>query len=359
MNSPLRLLISARDPGAANHLLPVIQYLARHPAFAVRALAAPPADQTFSLAGLDFEPVTERGDTLRERLRRLLARHRPEAILTGLSGPDSGLDEVLLAESTPIPSFAYQDFWGDVNLSEGRAADCYLVRDDYAARLSEQRFGVHTLVVGAPVAATAPGSRLPRQRRSRRIDTVGWCGQPLWDVDGYAQTFRTFARQFRHARILVKTHPKEDRGQGLRYRCLAGGHKLELWRGSLQGLFERCGLVASAFSNCALEQAAFNARLHSGFSVPVQLLFDRRLRATYRSWSGTDRLPLVEQGLALGVGSRGLLAKQLSASRLQDAARRSSWRARGLPSSSQVPQRVAEAILDRVHPPKAPVLRRA
>ncbi len=347
MNPPIRLLISARDPGAANHLLPVIRHLAGHPAFTIQVLAAPPADRYFDAAGLDFERVTEDGERLRDRVRKGLARYRPDAVLTGLSGPDSGLDEVLLAACGDTPSFAYQDFWGDVNLAEGRAADCYLVRDAYAARLTERHHGLNAVVVGSTTETRPTGLRLPRRRPRSAAAQVAWCGQPLWGVSGYAATFRRFARQFNDATLLVKPHPKESARHCLHYRHLAPG-PVVIWRGSLERLFERCELVASAFSNCALEQIAHNAGPGNRFSLPLQLLCDRRLRATYQEWTGIDRLPLAEQGLALGITAGSKLDASLSPTRLQRFRRASRQQLRQLPRSGGTEQRIADHILERV-----------
>lgn len=357
MNPPVRLLISARDPGAANHLLPVIRHLDGHPSFDVRVIAAPPADQTFRAAGIDFESVSERDGALRHRVRQVLALTRPNAVLTGLSGPDSGLDEVLLAARGDIPGFAYQDFWGDVNLAGGRAADCYLVRDAYAAHLTRDRFGLNAVVVG-PTEIPPAGLRLPRRRTQSTTRQVAWCGQPLWLVPGYASTFRRFARQFKDATLLVKPHPKEDARQRLHYRRLATG-QIELWQDSLERLFERCELVASAFSNCALEQIVFNARPGAGYSVPVQLLCDRRLRATYREWTGIDRLPLAEQGLVLGITAGSRLEVELSPARLQRFRRASRRPQRRLPRSAGAEQRIVDLILERVRERASPALKSA
>lgn len=349
MSRVLRLLISARDPGAANHLLPVIEHLGTAPDFDLRILAAPPADRLFASAGLTFETVIEQGTKLTDRLTKLLADARPDAVLTGLSGPDAGLDEALLAAAGDIPTFAYQDFWGDVNRSFGRSADCYLVRDTYAARLTERRHGVPAMVVGDPRHGTQRQTTAPRQRRKRTATRcVGWCGQPLWEVPGYAASFRTFARQFDTARILVKPHPKETRRQAFGYRRLAPGKQPLIWHGSLERLFDQCDLVASAFSNCALEQAHYNARAGQRPSIAIQLLFDHQLRATYRDWTGMDRLPLAEQGLALGVYHRSMIGPALSQRRLQGFLGKARFKWRHMARPSDAAGRIVELIRHRL-----------
>ena len=345
---PLRLLVSARDPGAAVHLLPVIRDLGADPGFDLEVLAAPPGDRIFAAAGLDFERVPDRGPALNRHLMRTLDRFRPNAVLTGLSGPDAGLDEALLAVAAGrVPTFAYQDFWGDANLAGGTPADCYLVRDAYAARVTGQRHELPTVVVGAADAAASGRYRPGRRHRPPERHRVGWCGQPLWEVPGYTATFQTFARHFRDATLLIKPHPKEDR-PGLAYRRLAPGRRIRIWRGSPEGLFAQCELVASAFSNCALEQARYNAPAARRPAIPVQLLFDPRLRAVYRQWTGLDRLPLVEQGLAVGVARRSMLGPALSERRLQRfaATARPGWRRLARPDDATA--RIAEVILRRV-----------
>ena len=94
--------------------------------------------------GVDDDP-----DELLATAAAIVRERKPDVILASASSFGSGIDEALLA-SRDTKTFCIQDFWGDVNLSLGVPADTYLVMDDDAARISRERWGVRTVVVGAP-----------------------------------------------------------------------------------------------------------------------------------------------------------------------------------------------------------------
>jgi len=169
MPRPFRLLISARDPGAANNLAPIARLAQASSTLTLHLVAAEPAARIFAEHGLEPEKISAPDDTLPALAARLLEQHQPDAVLVGLSGPGRGIDEALLAAARGrVPSWALQDFWGDVNNGFGAYADTYLVRDDTAARITRTRAPVNTLVSGLPGNASPPLA-WQQQRMARKL----------------------------------------------------------------------------------------------------------------------------------------------------------------------------------------------
>ena len=94
----MRLLISARDPGAAHSLLPVIRKALADERFDVSIAASGAAAEIFSRAGIPFHRCGAAAEALLAEADEALRRCSPDAVLVGLSGPDVGIDEALLPE---------------------------------------------------------------------------------------------------------------------------------------------------------------------------------------------------------------------------------------------------------------------
>ena len=116
-----RILVSARDAGAAHSLVPVLMMLQHKPDFDLQLVATGPALQIFASAGLTAQNFSHRaaasstGENASHLIKAasdLIARYKPNLILTGLSGSDAGIDEALhVAAGEKIPTVALQDFW--------------------------------------------------------------------------------------------------------------------------------------------------------------------------------------------------------------------------------------------------------
>src|SRR5205814_87240 len=112
----------------------------------------------------------------------------PDAIMVGLSGPDKGQDEALVAQAGTLPTYAVQDFWGDVNPGFGVLPGTYFVLDEVAAQLTRRRVSTSRIVVTgsarhAAMARYDPASLRERFRspiRPAPTDSIAvFFGQPL------------------------------------------------------------------------------------------------------------------------------------------------------------------------------------
>lgn len=329
-----RLLVSARDPGAAGNLYPIVREALQADDIELYLAAQEPALDWFRRKGLNVETVSSPPlatinhpgrDALLDEAERLLKQVQADVVLTGLSGPGIGIDEALLARAD-VPTFALQDFWGDVNKSFGVPADCYLVRDDEAAQLSQTLHRVDSIVVGSPKYVDLCGidsQALGDQARRRlqiddQIAEIGLFGQPLWQHSAYRETLAQFAEALSQAaddfRLIYRPHPKETAEEIEQAMCVLGAHtdKLILDQdGETLSLIAACDVVASAFSSCCLDLIYLQRCSQTDLGTALYLLFHPAMRAVYQQYTGMDHLPPVNEGLALQADSREELVDTL------------------------------------------------
>lgn len=322
------LLISARDPGAAAHLGQVARTALADPGWQVTVLVAPPADAVMRRLHVSHQVIRDRGDKLTETATRLLAEIKPDVLLAGLSGPDSGLDEALLQAAGTLPCYLFQDYWGDLNPATPTDVSI-LCLDAEGVRQTEQRFGRKASAVGSPAHDTWPNPRLARARLRRhhrlgkRTTVTGLCEQPLWQVPGYGLALRQALRCLHKGKLLLRPHPRDDWKDRLRLRRLARGNRVPAtWsaKTALPDFIAGCDLILSAYSSCAMDATHCN-RLpgHTG-TIAVNLLCTPPLYRHYRQTTGFERTPLAAQGLAVDITQASRLCLLLARA-LQPVAR--------------------------------------
>jgi len=316
----LRLLMSARDPGTALHLGPVALLAAREDDIELTVAASPPAFEALAaIPGLTVRPfsvapVQSAGEAgpLLDGARALLDDVRPDAVLVGLSGPGAGIDEALAACADGIPTFLFQDFWGDLNTLLGSPNLTVLALDPEAVRITRSRHGLGAVAVGAPGYerfAELDTDRLAAcARRELELGDgaplLTVCGQPLWEVDGYASTLRSVGRAAREAglpTVAWRPHPKESpqqRARGAELLGSDGAVVLDAHAPSLESLLATSDVLCSAFSNCGADLVHLGRAATSPLGSVVFALFEPGLRDQYRRWTGLDDLPLTTAGLA-------------------------------------------------------------
>ena len=163
--------------------------------------------------GSDFDlflwdiPRTQRSDlrTSRENLdeaKRLIKLLKPDIILVGLSGPDSGVDEALIACASGTPTYAIQDFWGDVNSGFGSLPNTYFVLDKAAANITKLRAPGSRIIISSSTREATRQEIRPTHSKLQQDDNPGktppakkiyFFGQPLWHLAGYRQTLKKIA----------------------------------------------------------------------------------------------------------------------------------------------------------------------
>ena len=313
-------MLSARDPGAGYQLAEIahcaseVSYLdtfifSQMPAFAIFDQAG--LDAKLIQSGSDLCANNQVRDAILREATRVIARTVPDAILVGLSGPDCGIDEAIVASAGDIPTYAFQDYWGDVNLGFGRVADTFFVIDDVAAAYTRERLGESQRIVicGSPKHAT--------QRRISRAHGVlsslastddnpsfVFLGQPLWGIEGYARTLSKSARYlykyWPEARFRYRPHPKEDLSARERALSILAevGYSAEIDQDPiLENTFLTADLACTCYSSCALDLAYLNKASATPLCGMLMMLFEQDVRRHYVAYSGLRDIPLSLMGL--------------------------------------------------------------
>lgn len=226
----MRVVLSAANPGAAFLIQTTLDVLARSPEIdVVGVLVQPPADGILSqrcadlgipCIGIDVPRIggdDESGQrVLLERLTELALPLMPDAVITGLSGPDIGVDEglVQLARLKGWLTYSVQDGPGWVVPGLAGPAATYFVQNAAHVRQTGCAPGVRRAIsVGAlkllsySVEAKACAARAPKR------SGASFLGQPLWHLSGYEQALVGLANALAEAGmgpLVYRPHPLED-----------------------------------------------------------------------------------------------------------------------------------------------------
>lgn len=321
----IRLLMSARDPGAAANIIPLARNATASDKFEISIYASEPAFSYIKEAGLAVNrfvssPVRDTDDpgveSLIEEADRVLYEVNPDVILTGLSSLGAGIDEALLLRANIPFTFAIQDFWGDVNSMLGGKASTYFVIDNEASILSRHLHGVDTVVTGmSKYSMLKEADTIDYRHRMRirlniddRQRMIGFFGQPLWNSEWYEKTLRAFAESVTRLKkplyLFYRPHPKESKVDlkkvtGLFSLSGVACEIAERW--NTDEWLAASDLVCTVFSNCGYDQIMLNRLSPEPLSVVVYMLFGEGIIKLYKDCTGMDYLPPVKQNIAFSV----------------------------------------------------------
>jgi hypothetical protein len=321
MSRRKKILISARDPGAAGHIKALVHYFRTDARFEVLVAASGAALEilekadinpiAFNLKGSNdsVQPGQDPGPLLVEA-SKLLESLKPDIVLTSLSSLGVGIDEALLATAR-VPTFALQDFWGDVNLGLGVPAGLYLVMDEFAVEFSRERWGVKAQAVGAPKYVCYQDLDILAMRHATRKilkanpedRVIGWFGQPP-DIPGLEEVFQDFLKALAlvpiKLKLVLKEHPKSrhvgkmhiEKARGLSFQVVEAteDRTIEDWLAA-------CDLVVTVFSICGLDHAFLSAYSPQPLGCVLYLATNKPVRRFISDLSGMYKFPIVEQGL--------------------------------------------------------------
>ena len=319
----VRVLVSARDPGGAAQIRALCPALRADSRLDVRVAASGPAFALLEAAGerpLRFSPaggsahVPAGGDPtpILDAARDLIRDVDPDVLLVGISSLGVGLDEALLARAAGRPTFALQDYPGDANAVARAYAGTYFVRDEAAARLTRERFGVATVAVGSLRHAAYAGLDVAglRSQTRERIGAVagrpvlGFFGQPA-EIPGHEAAFThladALARRSVKPLVLLREHPKFrdsfDRHAAALQR--AGVGVRDAAEGDVEPWLCACDVVTTAFSHCSMDYAFLGAWSREPLGAVLFLLTTEEIQRFMREYTGMDSPDGVEAGLGL------------------------------------------------------------
>ncbi|WP_422371742.1 hypothetical protein [Hoeflea sp.] len=329
-----RFLLSARDTGAAGHILAIASGLLER-GYEARLVMQGAALRLARRIGAHCEDAStwlDETDPLnpatRAALGRTLAETRPDAVICGISSFHSnGIDEALMlaASDQGIRCFAMQDFWGDVKFVDGVRADDYLVLDETAARITRSATGAACHVVGSPKHANLVTHNYGKAREAfRRAHEIGaddqvvcLFGQSLQALKGYETVLSDLASTLidqRQHSLIYKPHPLESSSQIASTVSLLTAKGLPpnaVVSDPIEAVLSGCDVALSCFSTIGLD-AAYLCRATGRGPVVVYADYPADITGYWRNESGLTILPAAHDGYALLAKDRSTLARCLT-----------------------------------------------
>jgi len=318
----IKLLLSARDPGAATNIIPLAQAAMKRDEFEVFIYAAEPAysmiqQKKIPVSLFHAKAVQSADDPAYEKLRleakTILAKIQPDVLVAGLSNPDAGIDEALLLESQGERKYLLQDFWGKVNNVFKPDAACFVI-DEAAAKLTHHLHGLPAIVTGMPKYVQSEGldtmhtrARLRAHLKLKQQDRlVTFFGQPLlWQFRGYTKTLKKFtdalARSDHRVFLFYRQHPKESdqqAQQAVEAMSAAGITCYLAEEFNTQEWLIASDITCSVLSNCGYDQIMLNRVSDKPLGTVIYLLFEKDIFEWYKQTFKMDSLPPAKQNLA-------------------------------------------------------------
>lgn len=324
-NSTINLLLSARDPGAALSIKEIALEAKNDLRFNVKLIAQEPAYSMLKSAGLNVEIIIlpkilskkSVNQDIFLKIKKILTKIKPNVILTGISGPNAGIDELLLYQAGNIKTYTIQDFWGYVNLTLGVPASTYFVIDKEAAMLTKNIVDVTALPVGSIKHKRYSEINIDKIRdafrKKNKISNneklIGFYGQPFEEYKEYIDTieefFKAIKRNYVKCTILYRPHPKETNFQIEKtikviksYNKIVFIDNLSTIEDSLAG----CDVVVSCFSTCGYDYLMLNFYYRKPLGIVIYLLFNKKI---YNFFLGNsfplNKIPILSEKIVFNV----------------------------------------------------------
>lgn len=322
----MKILVTAKDVGATLHIVEIVKYIMQEGDNDVVVYAQNPAACYFAresiactvveLMPANIEELDQIGSLI-EYAKSVIEYEKPDVILSGLTTPfDIGVDEVFVyVAKGRVPTFVLQDFWGAVNDKLGILADYYFCLDRLAAELTQIRYNVKTIELGAPKYIQYGKLNISRGRENLREQygiknelVVGYFGQALHHMDGYAETlihFLTTLSCLSMPLLLVyKPHPRESQ-QDIE-NTLNAIKKFDInyivySQMASYDVMLLCNIICSSFSNCSYDAAYLNFYAEQPHVLPINLLYNKEIRDYCYGVIRLDETPYKRLGVAVNV----------------------------------------------------------
>jgi hypothetical protein len=327
MQSKIKLLVTARDPASANDIAQVLPYLINSERFIVKVLAQGSAYSILldgktgsNVFEIDFIPSI--GDISHEHIENILNEvfltFQPDSLLTGISGPDYGVDEISLnicSRYRSVKSFSIQSYWGDINKSCGALADTIFVLDEFACKVTTKRNSdCKTVITGSLQSNRYDNFDVKSERSAFRLEygvkddalIIALFGQPLFEYEWYRTTLDLFIqsvnKSIQHARIIYKPHPKETDESinwvseklslsAIEFSVIQDINTLTLLAGT--------DVTVSLFSTVGYDLQNLLYRSKKSFSIPVYLFFDKDCVTWFQENCCLDEIPLSKNDMSV------------------------------------------------------------
>lgn len=333
----MRLLVSARNAGAALQSLAVLQTLEGSESFKkefqYEIVACEPAFALFSKAGFQVQRY-ESVD-----LRDKVLKSKPDFILAGLAIPGVSIDETLLqlARELNIPSGVIQDYWGYFGtLTQENFPNVFFVLDEDAENLTKRKFqNAKCHIVGSPKHYRYKLRRTEFQSMMKKtsLKTLAYIGQPT-NIDGVTENLESFAAGLKDLRTSLKfiyrRHP-DDQAPNSFYEKLFSqtekDFKLQDSQMPIEPLLLQADVVATAFSTAGLDHNYLQCFLPQASGQLVYIQTSEKLRTFMKSIIGESEIPATLHGLGMVARTGDEVAPLLNDALHNEELRRSYWEA--------------------------------
>jgi hypothetical protein len=323
-----KILLSARDPGAAHQISIIGKMLASDKRYNIFAITSDATLEIFKNNGLPVKCVNilstakrsgTEVDILMQEATSIINDFSPDAILVGLSGPDSGIDEALVKCAGSCPTYAFQDYWGDVNYGFGSLPGTYLVIDEEAKRLTLKKVNARVFVVGRPYKFDfVDNENDGTSAINSENNVLMFAGQPLWHLDGYGRTLIKFATAISESQtfnsFIYRPHPKEADYEYNKILELCRNLNIDVSIDK-NGLLDRAilasGAIVSCYSSCGYDVCYANINSNKPLAGVVYLMFDDQIISYYEKHTHLTELPHSQSGVFMTVENSLEIAKTI------------------------------------------------
>jgi len=314
-----KILITARDPSTASAMQVLAREFIKDNQVELILASQQPATDIL-LTDLKFSrhikvPSFLNDEELIEYAKKLSENIQPDVVIAGISGPDSGIDEAILAVSrrSNDSPYAVQCYWGDINEAFGAKAQTYIVIDDYAEKVTRQRIGKTCITIGSlkyqdyhklnPVSLR---KSFRKKYASQEELLIGLFTQPMEEGIGYYESIRLFAEVYSDCeelyQVILRTHPKQTEDQIQHIKNIFSELELQYIDATSESFEETlCGLdlAVSGFSTCGYDLQHLIFASEAPLGIPVYLFYNAALVNWYQNYSGLSSIPMSDNDLAV------------------------------------------------------------
>jgi hypothetical protein len=338
-----RLLISARDPGAARCIIPVIKTALERADLEICIFSQSPATECLADVRIDSIkakslPAEKEEDPrlseLLEEAKTIIENFKPDAILTGLSSPGIGIDEALIASAKNIDTYSIQDLEGLVVTAFGKTAKNYFVANNQSKQLTSRHKGIKIYTIGDlkyhQYSNLEPSTLRTEGRSTLGLNTndraITFYGQPAWHTSGYVSSIVELAKNLdQNQKIFYRPHPKETDTDIKNTIRIFEEKNLAIKIDGTACIEESlCATdaVITVYSTCATDLIHLIRNSKSPLGVAVYLFFEPDIKDIYIQDCGIEIPTQVESGFSFAVKQRELIKETIHLALLKSTASR-------------------------------------
>lgn len=242
----------------------------------------------------------------------VIEKFQPDAIMVGMSEMGSGLDEALLLASQNIRTYSFQDFWGDTHKVKNLKRHTYFVLDQESLELTKKLDKKsRVLISGSPkhfqyknLNFDAINKKFKSQTNISQNQKVSiFIGQPLWHLNGYAETICEMACLFFQSYpggiFFYRAHSRESAKNlkflnGFNYN----GKKVSILNPliKIEEALLGANYLFSIFSNAA-QDYIYLRHFGNMNNMFTYCFYKDDIREYYRKSTNLNYLPLAKSGL--------------------------------------------------------------